>query len=286
MELSNAAKWTLFNRALTAGALVLGTGLALLGFVLGFWGSIETLVVDGNVQTAVENANPIPTLVLAVLGFIVWQMGKTYALFWSLPRASGRAAAKRFDHGRLKSEVVEALDERLAEMEEDVAETRRSVQELKRTEHAAAFDEEDALESTPVQQSESADRSATTAQQPGTTASSAATGQRSAATASSETTDQQSAADRSEATGRPQSNSADRSASGKPAESGFEFSSPDGSNSERTGEQAPEESHPRDQQTTAESEGETPSSPAETDRRDATDADDQDAPSESDEPRN
>ncbi|SFS69497.1 hypothetical protein [Halostagnicola kamekurae] len=275
MELSNAAKWTLFNRALTAGAMVLGTGLALLGFVLGFWGSIETLVVDRNVQTAVENANPILTLALAAVGFIVWQIGKTYALFWSLPRASGRAAAKRFDHGRLKSEVVEALDERLAEMEEDVAETRRSVQELKRTEHAAAFDEEDALESTPVQRSESTARSATTAQQPGATASSAATGQ-------------QSATDRSETTGQSQSNPAERSASesGKPAESGFEFSSPDGSNSERPGERAPSESHPQDPQTTTETENEAPSSSTETDRPDATDADDQDAPSESDEPRN
>ncbi|WP_050052017.1 hypothetical protein [Halostagnicola sp. A56] len=275
MELSNAAKWTLFNRALTAGAMLLGTGLALLGFVLGFWGSIETLVVDRNVQLAVENANPIVTLALAGLGFLVWQMGKTYALFWSLPRASGRAAAKRFDHGRLKSEVVEALDERLAEMEEDVAETRRSVQELKRSEHAAAFDEEDALESTPVQQSESTSDSAMTAQQ-------------SAVTTPSETTGGQSATDRSEATGRPQSHSAERSASesGKSAESGFEFSSPDGSNSERTGEQAPDDSHSQDPQPTAKSEGEAPSSPAETDRRDVTNADDQNAPSESDEPRN
>lgn len=271
MELSNAAKWTIFNRVLTAGAMLLGTGIALLGFVLGFWGSIETLVVDGNVQAAVDNANPILTLVLAGLGFLVWQMGKTYALFWSLPRASGRAAAKRFDHGRLKSEVVEALDGRLAEMEEDVAETRRSVQELKRTEHAAAFNEQDALESTPVQQSKPTDHTGTTAKQ------SASTDHLERATQQSEPAAQ------SEIPNQSQSHSAESSpsGSGESAESGFEFSAPDDWDSERSGAQGMSTSQSAQSATEQEESAASPDATA--DQQEPTDADDPDPLSESDE---
>ncbi|MCU4926854.1 hypothetical protein OB905_12840 [Halobacteria archaeon AArc-dxtr1] len=146
MELSNAIKWTVINRVVTIGALLAATGIVVLGFVLGFWGSIELLIDDPlDPGPAVEEANPIITLVGLVAGFLVWQVGKTYAFFRTLPRASGRRAAAEFDHERVKSGVLDGLDDRLTQIEEDLAETKRSVHELKRAEHAAAFDEGDLL---------------------------------------------------------------------------------------------------------------------------------------------
>ncbi|MFC7231007.1 hypothetical protein ACFQMM_05460 [Saliphagus sp. GCM10025308] len=86
-------------------------------------------------------------MILVLLGIAIWQFGRTFALLYTVPVAAGEEAARQFDRQTLKSDILQGLDGRLTDLEEDVAETRRSVQELKREEHAASFDEGTALKS-------------------------------------------------------------------------------------------------------------------------------------------
>ena len=147
MDVPHSVKWGLVHRTVAIGSFLLGGLLIVVGFLAGFWGSIGVLVSDPlDPWPAIDASRPLVTVAFALLGIAVWQFGKSIALFHTLPRAAGREAARQFDHQTLKSDVLQALDGRLTDMEEDIAETRRSVQELKRAEHAAAFDEQAVLE--------------------------------------------------------------------------------------------------------------------------------------------
>ncbi len=144
----DAFRWTMLYRGVSAVAFLLGTGLAIVGFVVGFGGSLSTLLADpSNPGRALEAVDPVLTLAFVALGVLVWQVGKSYALFLTVPRAAGRAAAEEVDTQRMRSELLEVLDDRLAEFESDLEQTRRSVEELERSDHATAFDERDHLES-------------------------------------------------------------------------------------------------------------------------------------------
>lgn len=157
MDLRYSLKWALLYRGVAVGALLLGLLLVVVGFLAGFGTAVTSLVADPlNPGSAIEQSNPTITVMFAVLGLIVWQLGKTYALFLTLPRAAGRSAARKVDSERLAEAVAANLDERLAAIEADVAETRREVQELKRAEHTARFHEGEHLEGDADARSESA----------------------------------------------------------------------------------------------------------------------------------
>ncbi|ELY71068.1 hypothetical protein [Natrinema versiforme] len=147
MGLRNPFKWTLVYRAITVGALGLGLALVAAGFLAGFGGAITGLLADPlNPGPAIESANPMITLLFAALGIVVWQLGKSYALFVTLPRAAGRAAGRQLDANRLASEVHDGLDDRLADMEAELAETRRAVEALEEGGRTATFDEREHLD--------------------------------------------------------------------------------------------------------------------------------------------
>lgn len=147
LDLRSPFRWAVLYRAFATGALFFGLLLVIVGVFAGFGSAAISLVTDPlNPGPAIEQANPLITLAVAVVGFVVWQVGKTYALFATLPQAAGRSATEQFNSAKLRSEVLEGLDERLAEMQTDIEETRRNVQELKRTDHAQQFDERDHLE--------------------------------------------------------------------------------------------------------------------------------------------
>ncbi|MXV63799.1 hypothetical protein GS429_17370 [Natronorubrum sp. JWXQ-INN-674] len=150
MDVRYPFKWALVYRAVAAGALILGLVLVVVGFLAGFGSAITSLVGDPlNPGSAIERANPSITVLFCVLGVIVWQVGKTYALFLTVPRAAGRAAARRFDTEQVSNEVLAGLDDRLAELESELADTRREIRALERAEHTARFDEREHLESNP-----------------------------------------------------------------------------------------------------------------------------------------
>ncbi|UTF52133.1 hypothetical protein [Natronosalvus rutilus] len=147
MDLAKVLTRTLQYRAIVTGSLISGFVLVALGLVVGLSGSIGALFSDPTSPgQAIEVTSPVITVILLLLGIAVWQFGRTFALLYTVPVAAGEEAARQFDRQTLKSDILQGLDGRLTDLEEDIAETRRSVQELKREEHAASFDEGTALE--------------------------------------------------------------------------------------------------------------------------------------------
>ncbi|WP_455448758.1 hypothetical protein [Natrinema thermotolerans] len=147
MGLRNSFKWTIVYRGITVGSLVLGLALVGAGLLAGFGSAVTTLFTDPrNAESAIEQADPIITLLFAAAGIVVWQLGKTYALFVTLPRAAGRAAGRQLDATKLASEVQDGLDDRLSDLEDDLAETKRAVRALESDGQTTTFDETDRLE--------------------------------------------------------------------------------------------------------------------------------------------
>lgn len=147
MDVRKSFKWTILYRAITIGSLVAGLALVAAGFVVGFGGALTELFADPlNPGSSIEQANPTVTLLFVALGVVVWQLGRTYALFVTLPRAAGRAAGRQLDATHLASEVHDSLDDRLAALEVEIEETRRAVRELEDDAELATFDERDHIE--------------------------------------------------------------------------------------------------------------------------------------------
>lgn len=129
MNLKSALRWTAMYRAATWAA----------GFVfLAFLGAAVYLGLGDVVRTAVYGnparlANPAfsgPPILLALMGFAVWQVTKTVAFYKTVTEATEEQMASRFDSERVKSEVLEVLDDRLSEMQSEVQRTRREVQDM------------------------------------------------------------------------------------------------------------------------------------------------------------
>ena len=151
LDLSHPVRWAIIYRALTIGSLLAGVGIAVFGFLAGFRTAIVLLVAEPmNPGPAIEQANPSITLLFCLLGVVVWRFGRAYALFFTLPRASGRAAARRLGSKGRSRVTLRKLDERLAGMEAEIAEMRREIQALERSETSTQFDERDHLESDAV----------------------------------------------------------------------------------------------------------------------------------------
>ena len=149
MDIGNAFKSAIVHQSIAYLSLLAGAVLVVMGVLAGFQGAVTTLIADPlDPAPAIERANPMITIAFCVLAVVVWQFGKTYALFVTLPRATGRAAARRFDPKRVSSEVTADLDERLAAIEADVAETRRTVDALAGDDRTATYDEDELPEST------------------------------------------------------------------------------------------------------------------------------------------
>ncbi|MDS0473920.1 hypothetical protein [Natrinema sp. 1APR25-10V2] len=142
MDLRNPLKWAILYRIVAVGALVLGLALVAAGLVVGFGGAITALFTDPlDPGPAIEQANPVITLLFAALGVVVWQLGKTYALFVTLPRAAGRAAGRQVDANRVASEVRDSLEDRLTDLETEIEETRRAVEALEDGDRQLTYDE-------------------------------------------------------------------------------------------------------------------------------------------------
>lgn len=127
MDAKRAVKWALGYRAAATLSFVVGLGIAGLGTWVWIVGPLlEALVGPSTVTTALL-VDAAPGLVCIVLGVLVWQTGSTVGLYYTLVSATGTESAESVDTEKIKSDVLAVLDERLAEMHEDVEATRRAV---------------------------------------------------------------------------------------------------------------------------------------------------------------
>lgn len=125
MNLTAALRWAAIYRGIAWAAGLLPLGVA--GAALYVVGPNRLPRGTGEVLAALTN----PYVVLPVLGaLVVWQFVKTAAFYKTVTEATDEQMAERFDSERVKSEILEVLDDRLAEMQHEVERTRTEVQQL------------------------------------------------------------------------------------------------------------------------------------------------------------
>ncbi|MFW6384671.1 MAG: hypothetical protein ACOCY7_00880 [Halodesulfurarchaeum sp.] len=70
-------------------------------------------------------------LALAVVGVAVWRAGKAWAFYVTLTGAMEEELGDTFDTEHVKSDIVAVLDDRLADMQQDLQSVNREVRNLK-----------------------------------------------------------------------------------------------------------------------------------------------------------
>ena len=137
MDARRSLRWAVYYVILAGVATLVGGGLVGAGFVLGLGTAIEQ-VSDGAALSSVAGT-AAPGLAVALLGVLVWAVGTVTAFVRVFTAAVEEQMRERFDSEKVKSEILSVLDDRLAEMEQDMSETRRKISELKREETAEEF---------------------------------------------------------------------------------------------------------------------------------------------------
>ncbi|AKH97140.1 hypothetical protein [Halanaeroarchaeum sulfurireducens] len=127
MESRRALAWSARYFLITAAfALV---GVALVGVGLGYGGlqAWELFQQTGDALAAARAVGPY--LVLGVLGIFVWRFGKAFALYMTLTGAMDEQLADSFDTEHVKSDIVAILDDRLADMQQDLQSVNRQLRD-------------------------------------------------------------------------------------------------------------------------------------------------------------
>lgn len=125
MNLTSALRWAAIYRGISwvAGILPLGVAVAAMYFI----GSNS---IPSGRGEAIGIATTPYFVVPVLVAIVVWQFVKTAAFYKTVTEATDEQMSERFDSERVKSEVLEVLDDRLAEMHNEVQRTRQEVQEM------------------------------------------------------------------------------------------------------------------------------------------------------------
>lgn len=117
-------------RYLLVWTLATAAGLALVGAGLAFGGRevYDVYVATGDVDTAVLT-DAAPGLALAVAGVLGWRFLTTYARYRTLGAALTAELAETYDTDQVKSEILEVLDGRLADMQQDLQGVNRALRD-------------------------------------------------------------------------------------------------------------------------------------------------------------
>lgn len=139
MKLTEALRWTIYYRGIALFSFLLGIGLAGAGIWFGFVDLVLNQVPGQSGSGSIEMTNIVLGSLLILFGFVVWQIGKTAAFYMTLTEATESEMADRFDTQTVKSEILDVLDDRLADIHDDVETTRQQVNRLGIDEHAEAL---------------------------------------------------------------------------------------------------------------------------------------------------
>lgn len=125
MDAKQTVKYVAFHQVLATAAAVVGLGIVSVGAWLGFGDAARIVLNDApqNWGDAVAAADPTTFAFLAVVGVLVWQVGKTLALVSTVGRvaaASGGGGSGEPDPAEVKRAVMSDVNDRISSVESDV----------------------------------------------------------------------------------------------------------------------------------------------------------------------
>lgn len=144
MDGKQTLKYALYHELLGVLSAVVGLGLVIVGVFLGLGESI-TIVMNrapADWGDAVAAAQPVTFLAVAVVGVLIWQLGKSITAVKTAEKVvaetgDGTATGEGADAEQLTSEVMETVDDRVSDIESAVQENRRHIEAVNETAEAA-----------------------------------------------------------------------------------------------------------------------------------------------------
>jgi len=136
MQLTEALRWTIYYRGIALVSFLIGAALAAVGVWYGFVDIVLSQLPGTAGNATVDVTGLAVGTALILLGFVVWQIGKTAAFYMTLTEATENQMADRLDTQTVKSEILEVLDDRLSDIHTDVETTRQQVDRLGIEDHA------------------------------------------------------------------------------------------------------------------------------------------------------
>ncbi|MFD1647419.1 hypothetical protein [Haloarchaeobius litoreus] len=129
MDTRQTFKLVGFYRLLSWLSFGIGMALVGLGFYLGLGETITILFNDfpAEFDPAIAAANPVITVVLSVVGLVVWQLGKSIALTKTMERAIA-AESDDTDDEQLKSEILDVVNDQISGVEKDLRSEIRKIE--------------------------------------------------------------------------------------------------------------------------------------------------------------
>ncbi len=121
MKFTTALKWGLYDRLLAGVSFLVGLGLLFGGI---WYGAGNTLLALPDVllgaRPFVPPENPTALAAGAVLGVFVWQVGRATVRYHGLARSTSEEVTTEVNTDRLKSEILEVVDGRIADLEAEL----------------------------------------------------------------------------------------------------------------------------------------------------------------------
>jgi hypothetical protein len=142
MDTRDALKWAGVYLGLWVLTVAVSAGFVAAGVALG---GLRILDLGSATPAALQIGAPSPTggVVLLALGVAVFQFGTALAGFKTGVAAVEEETAKHFDPESMKSDILAVLDDRLADIHQEVSQTRQMVNRMGREDSAEEFEFQD-----------------------------------------------------------------------------------------------------------------------------------------------
>ncbi|MFC6951532.1 hypothetical protein [Halorubellus litoreus] len=141
MDAKQTVKYVAFHQVLATLAAVVGLGIVGVGAWLGFGDAAQIVLSDApqNWGDAVAAANPTTFVALAVVGVIVWQVGKTVALVVTIGKVADAVGGGGggADAEAVKRAVLSDVDDRISSVESDVKRHEQALSDAERASSGA-----------------------------------------------------------------------------------------------------------------------------------------------------
>ncbi|MFB6112704.1 MAG: hypothetical protein ABEJ58_01220 [Halodesulfurarchaeum sp.] len=128
MERKRALLWAGKYFLLTSGLSIVGLALVGAGTYFVYQFGVGNLYGLG--IPAPTTGRSIGGLVAIVVGIAIWRGGKAWALYLTMTGALQEELGETFDTEHVKSDIVSVLDERLADMQQDVQSVNRELRSV------------------------------------------------------------------------------------------------------------------------------------------------------------